>query len=852
MRRSDVGTDSRRRSSIPDGSVSHGAPTERGSEKRPLRNLARSSEAPLSKLAASAAPLGKPVERDAGWHRFARAATLDVTVASPVSTSIPPTQPPVWRRLALWFLLLAAPLVVFHPITVGGFTFGQSPFASFSGITYGATETLPVIDPAAAASQDESWLVLIRRSLVKGEVPLVNMRNGLGAPLLETLQPGVLYPPNLLLLLFDGTKPSLFDKFELLHVLVLLSGLYVLFRLYARDEVALIVALTVGLSGIVYQHIDMVHFRSFAWMPLGLAAAVRIARGEGRTLDAVVFVAARVCAITAGALQGAFVTSVAIGAVFLIELWRSPEAAKSRLRRVLDFALLAAASTLIALPSVMPYLAARANGELFTQAMPDRSVTPLDGDALLSLLMPHAHGQYPHFLRPDRSIRWMSNFATVGVFFIVIGFVVVALRRNSPRRMVFLAVAAVTTLALLKIQHFAVFDFFQHIPFLNEILYTKYHSALFVLFGILGVLGLEGLLQAPASERGMLVARSTTVIGLMLGAMVVYIMTSPLWLPLADVPQTSRYEQILAYAGSIGAVIVAIVVLCWPSRFGLVVLAIAVIAQATLVVPNGWLKRLPRYWIPTEMQYLVGADVPERVLTNIQPNQNLIHDLESIALFDPVHLWRIHKLYARIFHLENAGFSLTPVMRRGVVSDRDLDLARVLGVTRIHGYRVNPLHGARPLGHGIIAVRGSLPRAFVLSREAFERIDALTTRQPIKWSLRDIRAELEDGPGARLTRVNTNGVVVTADRDIDGVLVVLQAYSQAWKLDGRTGMPFFSMMCAWDVQAKEGEVLEFDYWPAGLTLSIWLAALGAALATFAVWRTVREKRANAAGTRSAA
>ncbi len=770
----------------------------------------------------------------------------------PVSTSIPPTTTPVWYRFALWCLLLTAPFVVFHPVAFGGFTFGQSPFAAYPAIKYGATETLPVVDPSAAASQDEAWLVLIRRSLVKGEVPLVNMRNGLGAPLLETLQPGVLYPPNLALLLFDGNKPSLFDKFELLHVLILLAGLYVLFRLYARDEVALVVALTVGLSGIVYQHIDMVHFRSFAWMPLGLAAAVRIARGEGRTLDAIVFVASRVCAITAGALQGAFVTSLAIGAVFLIELWRAPGSVKPRVRRVLDFSLLAVASTLIALPAVLPYLAARANGDLFTQAMPDRSVTPLDGDALLSLLLPHVHGQYPYFLRPERSIRWMSNFATVGVFFIVLGFVAVALRRNSPRRAVFLAVAGVTTLALLKIQHFAVFDFFQYLPFLNEILFTKYHSALFVLFGILGVLGLEGLLQAPARERGMLVARSSVVMVLILGAMTVYIMTSPLWVSLADVPPTSRNEQIVAHAGSIGALVVASLVLCWPGRYGLVVLAIAVIAQATLVSPNGWLKRLPRYWTPMEAKQLVAKDVPERVLTNIHPNQNLMQDIESIGVFDPVHLLRVHKLYARVFNLDNPGFSLHPVMIDGHVNERDLDLARLLGVTRIHGYLVDPKLGVRPFAHGVYGLHGTLPRAFVLSREAFARINALTTRQPIRWTLSLIRSELENGAGAHLTRVDTNGIVVTADRDIDGVLVVLQAYSQAWSFEGRPGMPFFSMLSAWDVQAEEGDVLEFDYWPPGLTLSLWIAALGAALAGFAVWRSVREARAAAASTQRAA
>jgi len=53
----------------------------------------------------------------------------------------------------------------------------------------------------------------------------------------------------------------------------------VLLRLYARLPIALVLALVIGLSGVTYQHLDMVHYRSFNWLPWQLAAAVHVARG---------------------------------------------------------------------------------------------------------------------------------------------------------------------------------------------------------------------------------------------------------------------------------------------------------------------------------------------------------------------------------------------------------------------------------------------------------------------------------------------------------------------------------------------------------------------------------------------
>src|SRR5262249_51040233 len=99
----------------------------------------------------------------------------------------------VLRASAIPLLLIVATLAVFHPIVFRGYTFSRASVAARMDVTYGDTRTTPVLDPGAASAQDEAWLFLNRRNLANGEPSLVNMQNGLGAPLVESMQPGSFY-----------------------------------------------------------------------------------------------------------------------------------------------------------------------------------------------------------------------------------------------------------------------------------------------------------------------------------------------------------------------------------------------------------------------------------------------------------------------------------------------------------------------------------------------------------------------------------------------------------------------------------------------------------------------------------
>jgi len=136
-----------------------------------------------------------------------------------------------FNRCLIWMFLLFSPLIVFYPVVFQGYTISQNPYAFEGNKIFGNTDTLAVTDPAASAYQDEPWLVYIKQSLLNGEIPIVNMYNGLGAPFLESLQPGVFYILNPILLFLDTSDPVFFDIFVLIHVYIFLFSLYYLFSL---------------------------------------------------------------------------------------------------------------------------------------------------------------------------------------------------------------------------------------------------------------------------------------------------------------------------------------------------------------------------------------------------------------------------------------------------------------------------------------------------------------------------------------------------------------------------------------------------------------------------------------------
>lgn len=626
------------------------------------------------------------------------------------------------RALCVLAILASALAIVFHPIVFGGYTFAQSWPSIDTTRTYGSSETIALLDPAAGASQDEPWLHELRERLLEGEVPLVNLRNGLGATFLESLQPGVFYPGNLALLLLPGGSARMFDAFVLLHALLLASGLYVLARLYARPPIALAMALVVVLCGVTYQHVNMVHFRSFAWSPWALAAAVRIARDGGGAKHVLVFVVAHACAIAAGALQEAFVSSLAIGAVFAIELAASPRA--GRPRRVATFAACALASTSLAAPTFVPYFAARAAGDVFSAVHSERAIEGIEGDGLLSLLVPSVHGRAPYLVRFERGPRWMTDFATLGALFVLLACVAAWLARDRHRKRIVLAFAALATVGVLKVHHVAVFDWVGRLPFAREVLFAKYHLWLFPILAIVGAAGLQAAADLEVRARRRAVVVAAAIVASMLLATGSYVLASDAWLAPDPWPAAAEREYVVATCASAAAFAIGTWILWRAPRRASAWLVALVVAQALAVRPDGWFARNDAYRVSEGASTLAASPTPVRVLTATPSNQNLLEGYEALGSFDPVQNAAAHRFLGTYFRVDNAGFDLTPSPKRPEGFGRgELDVARFCAVTHVLGLAVADAAEVEHVLGELYALKSPLPRVFVVGDELFGHID---------------------------------------------------------------------------------------------------------------------------------
>ena len=224
------------------------------------------------------------------------------------------------------------------------------------------------------------------------------------------------------------------------------------------------------------------------------------------------------------------------------------------------------------------------------------------------------------------------------------------------------------------------------------------------------------------------------------------------------------------------------------------------------------------------------------MLTSLPPNQNALIGIESISLFDPVHLRRIHRFYPTAFRVENAGFSLHAQSHDGGLDDRELDAARFLGAQAVHGHALATTRGVWAVGEGLHVLEGALPRAYMLTREAVERIDATAGLVAIGETLLAIQSELTSAAAVTGFEFGPRGLSFHVPGPCDGVLVVAQAYARSWRMNGLPPQPFANLLCAWDLKLAEPARVEVDYWPPGLNLALLLVGAGSALALFAsVW-----------------
>lgn len=784
--------------------------------------------------------------------RFPRRLVFDPRTRSPeiarVTFRAPQSGPrSLWRSVLVLVVIAAAIATVFHPIVFGGYTIAHSNYAMADEPPYRAP-VVAVTDPGAGGCQDEPWLVLIRRALAHGEVPLVNLANGLGAPLLESLQPGVLYVANPLLLLLDTTKPSFFDVFVLLHVFLYVSGLYVLTRLYARASAALPAAILVGLSGITLVHVNMVHFRAQVWLPWAAYALVRIARGDRGRAWFCLLVFAHVAMYTAGALQEAFVSSLLLVALFTIECAcarvDAPGARRERMARTLRAALALASSSAIACVAFVPYVIARADGDFFTAAADTRSLASYSLRGLAHFLVPHASGFYPFPFTGREFELSISDFSTLGVFLCVAGAIAVFRDRELARheRVRFTLFASLVVLGLAKLGGLPLFDFLQYVPFLREILFLKYQAWIFHVTAIVLACGLESLARVDVRTR----RRSALVAASLVGATTVAVLWAVWGHPVSGwwsaLPEGVATSAVLNFSGALGGALVGCALVCaWP-RGTLLLLVPLVTASALLTRKDGWPVRRAEY--PDVVECAEDADpeggaLPVRVLSWCGPNMNLIPGFESLSVFDPVNNDRFRALMNREFAVDNPWFILHPIPGSAPLDRRRVEVLQLLGVGLVYGTEPAPEYEPPRTRGGGVRIERVLPRLWLLAPAEAAELERDVDAETRPARVHGLRRAIDAQPAIAEITQHTNGYEFRVSADFHGVLVAQQAYTRGWRFEGAIGRPYLDFFPAWDVELVRGRTYHVDYVPRGLAPALWIALGGVVLACVSFFALLR-------------
>jgi hypothetical protein len=748
------------------------------------------------------------------------------------------------RELSHLGALVLAPLVVFGPFLLAGYTLSQNVVANDYSKPYGGLGVVAVADPAGSALMGEPYLVYLKRSLAAGRLPLLNMKNGLGAMGVESLLNGTFYVLNPVLFLLPTHKPLYFDLFTLLHVYVLLLGFYYFLRHYVSEFAAAGTSILVGLSGVTYAWANMEHYRSFAWLPMMMGAAVAIARDDRPRRSVAIFAFALIAACTAGNIQEFGIDLAATCVVFLVEFAsRTPR----RWSAALIFGGVLLAGLLMSAVAFLPYFASLSDGNVWATNESARSVRHLDPAWLFNWLMPRVIGVYPYLFLRDAPYWLHSDLSTVAVFFMVLG-VIHGIRNRSqflraPDVTACLVLPFVMAAGLVKVVHFPFLDFVRHIPFAQQFFFAKYYLYVFALASVPIAIGLDRL-PALLGERRTVVKGGVAVILVLLMFMVACLWIRPDY-ALAGIPwEIRRRLYIMNFAVSLGAfAVTAVLIHRRPRNWRGLSLCVFVL-QSLALLPAGLGTRAAEY----PVRYEAEAKGGERVLIRETASTNLFFDVESIALFDAV----VNRYYRDFI---NGFFAVTNPQAIYQPSEKTLDRAQaralqLLGTSRVYGYEVEAGGPARREGDAY-SIENPLPRVFVLSADTYA-------------SLRDVKLSKEniDSVVSKLVEdirrtqqpfdLSVEGESISFSTPATGagaVLVVNQAYSTNWLYQARPSKRLLELWPSWPLQA--GTTQQVTYWPRGLTLGLAAMPVGFVLFLIVYFLSAKTLRADVRGDRPA-
>lgn len=732
------------------------------------------------------------------------------------------------RKPVVILLFFLAPFIVYYDVLFLGHTISFNEAATDFAHRFG--RLLPVLDPTAGSQQDHPWLFYIGTSLRQGSIPLINLENGLGALLLESLQSGVFYPLNVLLIFMNLSSPQFFNLFEVFHILILSINTFLLFRLYISWKLAIALSAAFSLSWLSFLEINMVHYRAFIWTPLIAWAAVKILRETYSKITILVGVFATVCCLTAGNPQETFFDVIAILVFVAAELLRS--AIKNRRipwRSLLVFGLSLASGLLIGSPSVYPYLVGKKAGLLNSLATPARSGASVSPEWLTGGIIPFINGAYGDYFRPTViSNEELAIFALhpVFVFLVIMGIVLCFTQKNSNlNKSIFLVFLISGILGILTISSFSPLPLFiTNIPFVNTIRITKYVNYIYLLISTSGVIALSSLVNLPLKTQHRITHYTLIVFIGTIFLIICFHLADPRW----NFNWGSFGSLLQIWIGWAIAVIVLVWVLLFsPTDLNWKPFLSGMVLTALLMRPYGFFNAFSTH----ALFPVAGLDLSqERILSNAdQANTNLLRGYERVEVFDPI----LNRSFA---DLMNKNFSvLSGVLHlqlpKGVIlSANQMALLQLMGVTSIYGYQVTDSRTITPVNDSFSKVNNPLPKVFLISSTA--AVEAHCQSQDYLKALSSARSLLISSPQA--VHKGINQIQFELAKAGSGTLVSLQAFSPGWSLNGVPASKFCGAFNAWQGTFDAKQSYTLRYVPLGLRTAYGFAIAGVILLLIAL------------------
>lgn len=724
-------------------------------------------------------------------------------------------------------LFLIAPVIVYFEVLFLQYGISSNEASLASNSSFG--KLFPVLDPVAGSLQDHPWLHKIGMSLRQGAIPLINLQNGLGALLVESLQSGVFYPPNLLLIGMDLSSPQFFDIFQILHIVILSLNSFLLFKLYIRWELALVMAAAFALSPLSFLEINMVHYRGFVWTPLMAWAAVNIARSRYSVSKVLVLMGATICCVTAGNPQESFFNILAVLIFFIAETFRLKPLSWKPFA-VFFLSLLGGA--LIGSPAVLPYLTSKSQGLLSSVESASRSTYSISPQWLLNWIVPHINGPYTLFYR-----EWISSTDDYAVFplhplwiFLAIAGVFALFLNHTikPQRKAIFAIFL--GFGLLGILSTASFNPFQpiiaQIPFINTLRFPKYINYIHLLIATSAVISLSWLIAMPLKTRRRITAYALITCIVLVVAIVLFQINDPAWKF-----HSKRLDQlIICWVGCVLAIAAFTYFLMKNPKGELIgkPLLIVVIIAGLAIKPFGF-NVSHNHYPPFPVSGLDFAK--ERLVSDADAaNTNLLTGYERIELFDPIFNRSYGELMLKNFPIVN-GFMHLQMPKGTVISDKQISLLRLMGVTSIYGYAIANSNQVLPVNPSFARIKDPLPQVFLLN--STDPIEASCQQQDYGKVLQLIQAALISRPTDGVQK-GVNDLRFTLDRPGRGTLISLQAFSPGWEFAGQSATKFCNSFNSWSGDFQANQPYQISYTPPGLRKSYAYVFIGILLVLGAI------------------